>query len=185
MLQTTSYNFTGTATTSEICAGIVKVAKVFPKNPAQHFADLEMLSGQPEFHSVFRNSLGCIRVDGATDKGPSHDVWWTVRHLKHKKLVSSHSSGFSYLNRVELQNGCLSPGHTNLFIPSTLCCSTYSPETGPLDAEVRKNLEAAMDVYIDHVNQCPCGETVIHLFRGDDSSSFQEPRENLLKGNKS
>ena len=29
--------------------------------------------------------LECIRVDGATDKGPSHDevkFWWAARHLK-------------------------------------------------------------------------------------------------------
>ena len=44
ILQTTSYNFTGTKTTKEKCAGVVKAAKVFPKNPAQHFADLKMLN---------------------------------------------------------------------------------------------------------------------------------------------
>ena len=36
ILQTTSYNFTGTKTTKEKCAGVVKAAKVFPKNPTQH-----------------------------------------------------------------------------------------------------------------------------------------------------
>jgi len=44
ILQTTPYNFTGTITTSEVCVGVVKAAKVFPKNPAPPFADLEMLS---------------------------------------------------------------------------------------------------------------------------------------------
>lgn len=119
VLQVTSYNFTATATTSEMCAGVVKASKVYQKNPAQHFADFEMLSSQPEFHSVFNNAttgcpkrIECIRVDGATDEGPSHDevrFWWTVRHFKYKKvvtLISSRSSGSSYLNRVELQNGC-------------------------------------------------------------------------------
>lgn len=46
ILQTTSYNVTGTKTTSEVCVGVVKAAKVFPKNPAQHFADLEIISNQ-------------------------------------------------------------------------------------------------------------------------------------------
>lgn len=39
-LHTTSYNFTGSNTTAELCAGIVKAAGIFPKNPAQHHADL-------------------------------------------------------------------------------------------------------------------------------------------------
>ena len=39
VLQTTSYNFTGTATTLEYCAGVVKAQPLFPKSPAQHAAD--------------------------------------------------------------------------------------------------------------------------------------------------
>lgn len=35
-------------------------------------------------------------------------------------MVTARSGGASYLNRVELQNGCLSLGHANIFIPSTL-----------------------------------------------------------------
>ena len=42
-LQTTSYNFTGTDTTPEMCAGIVKAATLHHKNPAQHACDLAML----------------------------------------------------------------------------------------------------------------------------------------------
>lgn len=75
----------------------------------------------------------------------------------------------------------LALGHTNLFIPFTLCGSPYSPETGLLDTnKVKKNLETATSVYIEHVNRCPCGETVIHLFPGADSSSFQEQRTHLM-----
>ena len=79
ILQTTSYNFTGTKTTKEKCAGVVKAAKVFPKNLAQHFSDLQMLSELPEFSTVFYTNSGspkqieCVRVDGATDEGPSHE----------------------------------------------------------------------------------------------------------------
>ena len=35
-------------------------------------------------------------------------------------LVTTRSSGSSYMNRVELQNGCLTQAHSGLFIPSTL-----------------------------------------------------------------
>ena len=44
VLQTTSYNFQSTKTTGEIGVGVVKAQKRFPKNPAQHFADLAMIN---------------------------------------------------------------------------------------------------------------------------------------------
>jgi len=62
-------------------------------------------------------------VDGAGDKGPSHvevQFYWTKYHIMQQKvatLVTTRDSGSSYLNKVELQNGCLSLGHANLFIP--------------------------------------------------------------------
>lgn len=131
--------------------------------------------------------IECIRVDGATDEGLSHDkvkFLWAARHLKLGKLVtlvSSRSSGSSYLNRVELQNGCLALAHTNLFVPSTLSGSAFSPDTGEIDMErVRNNLELAAAVYIDRVDKCPCGETVIHLYKGACSASLQKEREHLL-----
>lgn len=200
LLQVSFYNFTGAKNTKEMCAGIVKGSKVFPKNPAQHHSDLQMLCKQPEFLPVFNSvnrspkTIECIRVDGANDEGPSHEevkYWWAVRHLESKllvTLVSTRSIGSSYLNRVELQNGCLALGHTNLFIPSTLGGSPYNPDTGLIDMDkVRKNLDMAASVYIERVNRCPCGETVIHLFKGEDSSSLQLQRKHLLvylKGSK-
>lgn len=135
-----------------------------------------------ELREVFLNPLTscpkkfeCVRVDGASDEGPSHDevkFWWAARHLEHGRLVtlvSSRSSGCSYLNRVELQNGCLALGHANLFIPSTLGGSAFNPDTGEVDMNrVKNNLDLATSVYIDRVKNCPCGETVIHLYRGAD-----------------
>jgi len=65
-----------------------------------------------------------VLIDGVTDEGPTHEevqFWFAVRHLEEGKLASlpsSCSSGSSFLNHVELQNGCLSLGHANLFIPS-------------------------------------------------------------------
>ena len=75
----TSYNFTGTSTTPELCAGVVKASKIFPKNPSQHSADLSILETSPELRTAFLNptngtpkTIECIRVDGAGDEGPSH-----------------------------------------------------------------------------------------------------------------
>ena len=87
-IQTTSYNFTGTRTTAEMCVGVVKAAPL--PNPAQHAADLEMLEGKPELSLIFFNDshlkpFDCIRVDGATDEGPWHEevqFWWTERHTR-------------------------------------------------------------------------------------------------------
>lgn len=106
----------------------MKAAKLFPKNPPQHFADFKMLSNNPDFKKTFTNpftcakkAVECIRVDGAADEGPNHlevQYYWTKRHLEEgttATLVTTRSSGSSYLNRVELQNGCLSLAHSNLF----------------------------------------------------------------------
>lgn len=87
---------------------------------------------------------------------------------------------------MELQNGYLAQAHSNLFIPSTLRGSCFSSETGAIDQNrLKENLELAREVYINRCNQCPCRDTVIHLFRGADSSKFQELRPLLnifLKG---
>ena len=48
---------------------------------------------------------------------------WAEKHLKqnHKlTCVTTRHSGGSYLNKVELMNGCLAVAHSNLSIPSTL-----------------------------------------------------------------
>ena len=198
LLQTTSYNFTGTKTTSEICAGVVKGAGVFEKNAAQHAADLSMLQNadgiSPAFDTVTGDpkEIECIRVDGATDEGPSHfeiQYWWTLRHIQRPTvatLVTARNSGASYLNRVELQNGCLSLAHANLFIPSNLHGSCFDPSTGKVDNErLKRNMDTATDIYISRTNAAPCGDTKILLFKGADSSTNQELRADLntfLKG---
>ena len=58
--------------------------------------------------------------------------WWAACHLAKGRvatLVTTRSSGSSYLNRVELHNGCLSLGHASTFIPSTLAGSCLDPES--------------------------------------------------------
>ena len=113
-LQTTCYNFTGTKSTGEQCAGVVKPVKI----------DL-WLSSVPELQPAFTNQLSgspktieCVRVDGAGDEGPAHlevQFWWTVRHMEESKLVTmvtSRSSGSSFLNRTE-------------WLPVTCTCKSF------------------------------------------------------------
>jgi len=101
-----------------MCVGVVKGAGVYPKNPAQHIADLEMLELCDVVKPLFLNPttnepkpVECIQVDGGSDEGPGHievQFWWTLRHIEKPTsatLVSSRNNGASYLNRVELQNG--------------------------------------------------------------------------------
>ena len=54
-------------------------------------------------------------------------------------------------------------------------------DSGQVDkGKYRHNMELA-DVYINRVNNCPCGDTVIHMYRGADSSDEQEKRKYILQ----
>ena len=61
-------------------------------------------------------------------------------------------------------------------------------EGGKINQDVlRRNLDLAIDVYIERVNNCPCGDTLIQLFKGSDAKLYQDYREPLrtfLKGSK-
>ena len=85
-LQVTSYNFSKTASTDEQCVGVVKASALHEKSPAQHSADLSVIEQMDVMASTFLNrEIECIRVDGATDKGPSHaevQFMWCERHDK-------------------------------------------------------------------------------------------------------
>ena len=162
ILQTTNYNFTATKTTGEICAGVVKAAGVYPKNAAQHAADLSMVEKEENVKAAFFSpvtkkpkQIECVRIDSAMDEGPSHmevQFWWTLFHYQrptYATLVTTHNSGASYLNRVKLQNGCLALAHANLFIPSNLNGSCFSPDTGKLNQQhLNRNMDQATDIYI-------------------------------------
>ena len=154
-----------------------------------------MLSEQDIFREVFHDSSSSekrpkdvefIRVDGATDEGPSHhevQFLWTERHLSlptKVTLVSTRSSGDSFLNRVELQNGCLARGHSNLFIPSTLNGAPSNVD-GTFSEELhRRNLSSAIDQYISRVDKTPCMKTSIHLFKGPETHLYRDRRGKLL-----
>ena len=103
-----------------------------------------------------------------------------VHHIL-KFSIGGHFDTFSalplqHLNRVELQNGCLSLAHANLFIPSNLHGSCFDPSTGKVDNErLKRNMDTAADIYISRTNAAPCA----------DSSTNQELRADLntfLKG---
>ena len=98
VIQVTTYNFSDTKTTGEICAGVVKAFPVHMKNPTQHFFDLMHLEEEAETKPAMINPVTderkrteAIRVDGGADEGPMHlDVqfWWTERHLKNPTEVT-------------------------------------------------------------------------------------------------
>ena len=157
-----------------------------------------MLRSSPQLQAVFLNpetgqpkAIECICVDGAGDEGPSHlevQYLWTAHHLEWgtmATLVSTRCSGCSYLNRVELQNGCLALAHSNLFIPSTLNGSCMDMKTGCIDKEkLRVTLMqlqmcistlngSCMDMKKGYIgkeklrsNHTLCGNTQIILFKG-------------------
>ena len=55
------------------------------------------------------------------------------------------------------------------------------PNTGAVDnSKLQENMSLAIDAYIHWVNGCPCGDSVIHLYRGVDSTEQQEICEKLL-----
>ncbi len=172
ILQTTSYLVLETKTTPQLAAGIVKPHIVFQKNPAQHASDLIMLQKNPDFQACLDNKpVDCIRVDGATDEGPSHNevqFMWTECE-KVCTLVTTRSSGSSYLNRVELQNGCLAVAHANTYIPSTLHGSNFN-ESGEVDYErLESNLMTAADVYISRCDKAPFAHSTINLIKGSQN----------------
>jgi len=190
-LQTTSYHIMESNTTPQACAGIVKANYLYSKNPSQHAADLRILEDHPEFKEHFEDKeVDCIRVDGGHDENPSGleaQFLWTERHIQKSKkctIVTTRHSGGSYLNRVELQNGCLALAHSQLFIPSTLNGSNYN-SSGLDPVKLKENLATAMSVYINRVDGAPCGdsENGIRLMKGSDNAHatyLQERRQALL-----
>lgn len=108
---------------------------------------------------------------------------WTVWHVARPTkitMVTTRCSGNSYLSHVELQNGCLSKGHSNTFIPSTLCGSPFSESGGIDEDKYKANMSAALDQYIERVDGTPCMKTKIHLSRGVEDRIFLKRRPQLL-----
>ena len=81
----------------EVCVGVVKaLIGIHQKNPCQHASHLKMLEEVEELKPVFWNfesdkqkRIDCVRVDGASDEGPSHEevqFYWTERHIEKERL---------------------------------------------------------------------------------------------------
>ena len=178
ILQVSSYLIVETENTSDVCAAVVKGQALFRKNAAQHLSDKESLA----------KDIECIRVDGASDEGPGHEEVqfdWTERHLSMSKactIVTTRHSGGSYLNKVELLNGCISVGHSNVFIPSTLNGPCYTDE-GSIDVEKVKLNQDTATVYIDHVSGSTFNGKEIYFPKGaSDAQAIynQSRRDHLL-----
>ena len=171
-------------TTERSCAGVVKPHFTFPKNPTQHFIDLNMLEEKLPDH-LKNKSIECIRVDGATDEGPGHmevQFLWTERHILKQRvcsIISTRHSGGSYFSEVELMNGCIAQAHGNLFIPSMLAGSNFDAN-GLNKEKLSENLDIATDVYIDRVDGAPCCRTTLQLFKGARDEALHQKRPSLL-----
>ena len=107
----TSYNYSSTQNTQEVCVGVVKANGVFPKDAAQH-AGFSLFTILPYLSPVFTNPtdnlpklIQCIRVDGCNDEGPSH-AWGSPILLDCQTPTVITFTTWSP-NRVELQNGCI------------------------------------------------------------------------------
>jgi hypothetical protein len=192
-LQTTSYNFTASSNTGEICIGVVKSPALHPKCPGQHSADLNDLQLNEEINHVFVNSntgkpkeIECVRVDSGGDEALYHEeiqFWWTLRHMQRPtrmQLVTSRYSGGSSLNRVELQNGCEVKARAGLFIPSTLNGTNFQEDCGKIDnLKLEQNLNDAIEVYISRVDRASCGDAKIKLIHGQKCPRNQELRKHF------
>ena len=159
-----------TENTSDVCAAVVKGQALFRKNAAQHLSDLTMLQQtNPSFKESLAKDIECIRVD---DEGPGHQevqFYWTERHLTVSKactIVTTRHSGGSYLNKVELLNGCISVGHSYVFMPSTLNGPCYTAEGSIDDEKVKLNQNTATDVYIDRVSGSTFNGKEIYFTKG-------------------
>lgn len=86
------------------------------------------------------------------------------------------------LNRCEgsLCLTCLSNGHSNLFILSTLCGEPCDEEGQFSEEKQCANMEAALKKYIERVDGTPCMGTAIKLQRGASGHIFQDRRNHML-----
>ena len=117
------------------------------KNPNMQLISQLLKTWQLPGQYFLRRPLKSTRM---LSEGPSHhkvQFLWTERHISKATrvmLVTTRCSEDSYLNRVELQNGCLSRGHSNLFIPSTLHGSPYGSDGKIDESKYKNNMNAAV-----------------------------------------
>ena len=97
-LQVTSYNFSETSTSDEVCIGIVKASGLHEKSPSQRAADLQKVEKLDVSKHIFLSDgeeaakeIECVRVDGGADEGPVHhevQFLWTERHVSRPTKIT-------------------------------------------------------------------------------------------------
>ena len=114
------------------------------ENSPQHAAHLAMLQEVHELSGVVvltqslsqlivselmgqQTSVHCMKK---YNSGGQRDILNDPNYHSKQRIYSS-------LNHVELQNGCLTHGHSNTYIPSTLAGSFMDPTTGETQAELQ------------------------------------------------
>ena len=138
----------------EVNIAVVKLAKLSPSNPTQHFADLYMLqeSQSPEVRRLYRTPEGGYKpvlqmeVDSGSDEclrgvetrflaaeaamgGP----------LKKKEMIRAQvgtvarAAADTALNVVERVNGCETQAAATFFAGTDACGDLHDPATGQLD----------------------------------------------------
>ena len=104
-------------------------------------------------------SVGVVKAPGIPHEkiATQHPAEWHLIEGREFTLVTTRNSGTSCFNLVELQNGVDGRADANLFIPSTWCGSAET-EPGRISQErLQENMEAALQVYLDRVNEIPFG----------------------------
>lgn len=144
-----------------------------------------MLENYFEFFEYFKDKeFDCICCDGVYDEnlvGLEIQFMWIERYMVFSKIciiVIICYSGGSYLNRVELQNGCLVLVYSYFFISLTFNGNNYN-EKGLDLVKLRGNLDVVVDVYINRVDGVLCGDIFIRLLKGVNDEYvfyFQERR---------
>ena len=65
-------------------------------------------------------------------------------------------------------------------MPSTLNGSCLDSQSSNVDeAKLKQNLSDAINVYFSQVNKCPYADTVIHFYKGKDSTEQQNLRTKI------
>ena len=72
VLQTSMHLIMETQNRTQKVLGVVKAHQLYPKDPSQHMADLYIMCKLEDFTADMRKPVDCIRVDEASDEGPTH-----------------------------------------------------------------------------------------------------------------
>ena len=106
---------------------------------------------------------------------------WTKRRIKHCQLsamLTTKIAGGSYLNKVELQNGRLALGHSNIYTTPTTYGTNFTNRKLE-EAKLHQNIKVSIRVYTSQINGVSCGSKPIHLTRGSNDELSKRQLEML------